>query len=294
MNTKDIPISVQATAFVLLWNSGFIGAEYGLPYVGPFSLLFWRYWALSVILIIYLLSRKRLQWPGRPMLAYVCGIGILSHGVWLSCVMVSLHRGVPAGMVALIVALQPLATAAFSGWVVGEYPRWSQWLGLLIGFGGVALAVGSRSDLTEVESLISYLLPLGSVIAITGASLLQRWMVIRGNQPHLPVDSVMFYQSLGTAIAISIPAITLEGLDTQWTPVLIGTLTWLILVVSLLAYGLMWILLTRMKATQVASLFYLGPPVTMVMAWIALGDIPQLMDGVGLGVVVLGVTLVQR
>ena len=262
MNVSGLPIRVLLVAFVLLWNSGFIAAEYGLPDAGPFTLLFWRYWALALILLIYLVIRNRLQWPGVSTLTYTFGVGLLAHGVYLSCLLVSLQRGVPAGIVALIVALQPMATGAFSGWAVGEYPRPSQWLGLLIGFGGVTLAVGFRTDLTEVKSLFGYIIPLGSVIAITVASLSQRWIATHGAHHHLPVDNALFYQSLGTAVAISIPAVTIEGLATQWNPVFLGTLAWLILVVSLLAYGLMWILLKRIDAARVASLVYLGPPVS--------------------------------
>ncbi len=280
--------------FVLLWNSGFIGAEYGLPYAGAFTLLFWRYWALTLILLIYLLLRKRLKWAGLRTIGYAFFIGTLAHGFWLACVLVSMQRGVPSGIVALIVALQPMVTGTFSGLVVGEYLRPSQWWGLLIGFLGVALAVVPRTDFTNVESIFSYLLPLGSVIAITIATLVERKAQTSGQAYRLPVDTSLFYQSLATAITITIPAVFFEGLATQWTPKFLGTMVWLIFVISLSAYGLMWILLRRIDATRVASLFYLGPPVTMLMAWAVLGEVPQPMDYVGLVVVAIGVLLVQR
>lgn len=281
-------------SFVLLWNSGFIGAEYGLPYAGPFTLLFWRYSVLVFLLSIYLLLRGRFRRPGILTFTYTVVTGILAHGVWLSCVLVSLQQGVPAGIVALVVALQPMATGAFSGWILGEYTRPSQWLGLVIGFAGVALAVGFRVDLSEASSLVNYSIPLGSVIAITVASLLQRWSSAHRPDYHLPVDSSLFYQSLGTAIAVAIPAIAIEGLETQWNTAFVGTLAWLTLAVSLVAYGLMWVLLARLDATRVASLFYLGPPTTMIMAWVTLGETPQLMDGLGMLVVSLGVLVVQH
>jgi len=68
---------------------------------------------------------------------------------------------------------------------------------------------------------------------------------------------------------------------------------WLILVVSLGAYALMWLLIERLDATKVASLFYLGPPVTMIMAWIAFGDTVTTMDIAGLAIVFVGVVLTQ-
>ena len=294
MNTSSSSVVALSVAFVLLWNSGFISAEYGLPYAGPFTLLFWRYWALTLILLGYLAIRDRFKWPGMRVFLSTAAIGILAHAVWLSCVLVPIQKGVPAGIVALIVALQPMATGAFAGWFLGEQPRPLQWAGLFIGFGGVALAVGSRIDLTDLKSLFHYAIPLGSVMAITVASLIQRWIAIRGGHYRLPITTVLLCQSLGTAVAISVPAIAVEGLATQWNPTLLSTLAWLVLVVSLLSYGLMWMLIIRSDATRVASLFYLGPPVTMIMAWATLGDTPQLMDFLGLFIVAVGVLLVQR
>ncbi len=282
-----------ALAFVLLWNSGFIGAELGLPFTGPFTLLFWRYLALSLILAIYLLMRKRFRWVGVRTASKNMTVGILAHGVWLICVLLALNQNVPAGIVALVVALQPLATGAFSGIVTGEHTPLRRWLGLIIGFTGVALTILSRIDFSDTGSVFGYLIPLGSVIAITLASLIQRRTELKEEQQKIPVDLTLFYQSLGTAIVLTFPAIFIENLETQWPVEFILTMLWLIFAVSVGAYAFMWMLIKRIDATRVASLFYLGPPVTMIMAWIAFGDILQLMDIIGLIVVLAGVLITQ-
>ncbi|MFO7924016.1 MAG: EamA family transporter, partial [Bacteroidales bacterium] len=85
----------------------------------------------------------------------------------------------------------------------------------------------------------------------------------------------------------------LEGLVTEWTPVFMGALLWLILGVSLIAYALLWLLIVRIDATKVASLFYFGPPVTMLMAWGAFGDRLLTTDLVGLGIIAAGVIIIQ-
>ncbi|HKK66687.1 MAG TPA: DMT family transporter [Bacteroidales bacterium] len=282
-----------AVGFVLLWNSGFIGAEYGLPYTGPFTLLFWRYLALSVLIFIYLLIRNRFRWVGLRAAAPNMLIGVLAHGVWLACVLFALDNGVPAGIVALVVALQPLATGAFSGLVTGERTNQIQWVGLVLGFLGVAVTVGFRMDFASPTSVFSYLIPLGSVFAITAASLIQRRMDIKYARSKLPLDLSMFYQSFATTLALALPAILSENLSTQWEPEFIYTMLWLIIAVSLGAYVLMWCLIDRIEATRVASLFNLGPPVTMLMAWFAFGDQVQIMDVVGLAIVFAGVILSQ-
>lgn len=288
---KSIPGLI--IGFVFLWNSGFIGAEYGLPYTGPFTLLFWRYLVLTLIIFLYLLIKNRFRRVGSSTIGLNMIVGILAHGVWLGCVLIALDHDVPAGIVALVVALQPLVTGAFSGIVVGEKTSVAKWLGLIVGFAGVAITILSRISFSDTGSVFGYLIPLGSVIAITAASLIQRKMQVTDTSHRLPVDLSLFYQSLGTVLIFALPAIFVEKLQTDWNTEFVYSMIWLILGVSLGAYALMWLLIERIDATRVASLFYLGPPVTMLMAWIAFGDTLQITDVIGLLVVFAGVLLTQ-
>lgn len=282
-----------AVGFVFFWNSGFIGAEYGLPFTGPFTLVFWRYLALTLLMAGYLFTKQRLEWVGWKVAAPNMMIGVLAHGVWLTCVLFALDRKVPAGIVALVVALQPLATGAFSGYVTGERTNRFQWAGLILGFLGVVVTVAFRIDFTSYQSIFGYLIPLVSVIGITVASLIERRMDINHDAKKLQVDQKLFYQSMATTAALVFPALFVEQLYTEWKPVFIYTMIWLILAVSLGAYALMWLLIERIEATRVASLFYFGPPVTMIMAWLAFGDTVRMMDLAGLGIVLAGVLLTQ-
>jgi drug/metabolite transporter (DMT)-like permease len=186
-----------------------------------------------------------------------------------------------------------MATGALSGRVTGESTNLGQWLGLVLGFIGVALSVGFRIDFNDQNSVFGYLIPLGSVVAITIASLLQRRIELKAESEKLPMGLSIFYQSLATTIALAFPALMVEHLATDWQPEFIYAMLWLILAVSLGAYILMWRLIERLDATRVASLFYLGPPVTMLMAWMFFGDKVKSMDLVGLGVVLAGVLLTQ-
>jgi len=246
---------------------------------------------LSFIIMGYLFIRSRLRWPGWHAVLIAMTLGILAHGVWLGCVFFSLQYGVPAGIVALIVALQPMLTGALSGVLVGEHTPLHRWLGLVVGFVGVTVAVFPRVDFSDLNAVFAYFIPFGSVVAITVASLIQRKMEVEGNAHRLPVDMMLFYQSLGTALAVTVPAIMVEGLMVQVNTTFIWSMLWLIVVVSLGAYALMWLLLGRIDATRVASLFYLGPPVTMLMAWVAFGDKLQSTDVISLFIVAVGVVL---
>jgi len=280
--------------FVFLWNSGFIGAEYGLPFTGPWTLLFYRYCALAGLLGLWLALSGRFSWPGGRLVGQMALVGVLAHGVWLTCVLLALDMNVPAGIVALVTALQPLLTGALSGLVLGERTDARQWIGLLLGFGGVVIAVGARLSQDAATPTIGFLLPFGSVVGITIASLMQRRWAREGMPDSQPLDITLFYQSLATALALLLPAWWIEGFAVEWTAPFIGTMAWLIVAVSLGAYWTMWRLLERDEATRIASLFYLSPPVTMLMAWLAFGDGLILTDVLGLVVAGAGVMLVYR
>lgn len=279
------------TGFVILWNSGFIGAEYGLPYTGTFTLMFYRYLALTLLVSFYLYATNQFHWTGwdyaRPQML----IGVLAHGVWLSCVLLAIDYGVPVGIVALVVALQPMATGALSGVVVGEPTPWSRWAGLAVGFAGVAVPVVTRVNFNDLSEVFAWFIPLGSVIAITAASLYQRKISLKKDHHANSVSLSLFYQSLATTIAVAGPAFIVENIAVEWNFAFVSSMIWLVLGVSLGAYALMWILIDRIDATRVASLFYLGPPVTMLMAWMAFGDKVQLIDLTGLVIVCVGVFL---
>lgn len=280
-------------AFVFLWNSGYIAAAYVLPMAPPLTLLAWRYWALVVILFGYLWLTKRLCWPGGRQALEAATIGVLAHGVWLGCVLFALEEGVPAGIIALVVALQPLLTGMLAGWYLGEKPGALNWIGLVLGFVGVGIAVGSRTTFSGEGTLLGHLLPFGSVVAITVASLMQRKLSLRRERVELTLDQTLLYQSLGTAVVVTLPAIFFEGLATEYNTAFFLGMAWLVVAVSLGSYALMWLLVKRLDATRVASLFYLGPPTTMLMAWIAFGDRTTLTDWIGLVIVAFGVGLSQ-
>ncbi|WP_106151817.1 DMT family transporter [Marinilabilia salmonicolor] len=280
--------------FILLWNSGFIGAEFGLPYTGPFTLMFWRYGILTLILFLYLLITNRLCFPEWRITIPNMLVGLLAHGVWLTGVLFSLNLGVPAGIVALITALQPMATGAFSGLTTGEQTSRHQWTGLTIAFAGVALTILARMDFSDLGTSGAYLIPFVSVAAMTSANLIEREMEIAEHWRLLPMDQTLFLQSLATFMVFILPAVFFEDLKTQWKPPFILTLMWLIVPVSIGAYASMWKLLERMEANRFAAFFYFSPPVTMLMAWVAFGDTLLLTDLGGLTIVFTGVIFTQK
>mgnify|MGYP000193271600 CR=1 FL=1 len=150
MPTPPLLTRLTPLLFVLLWSTGFIGAKFGLPYAEPLTFLSSRY-VLVIALMSLLALAMRAPWPASPREALHIGVtGVLVQALYLGGVFMSIHRGLPAGISALVVGMQPLLTAALAGALLGERVSARQWAGLALGFGGATdLVSGSASQLTS-------------------------------------------------------------------------------------------------------------------------------------------------
>ncbi len=277
--------------FVLLWSSGFIGAKYGLDYAGTFTLLFWRYVMVAVVLVLLTTAFRAWRRLSARELGRHAVIGVLAHAVWLVAVLAALDLGVSPGIAAFITALQPMVTAVIAGRLCGEQVAPRQWAGVAVGLAAVALVVADKVALGG--ALVAYLLPFVAVLGISLASVFDRrtraGKTARAEPPILMTTTVHAVASL---LVIAPFAGLLEGFQARFGGELLFAVTWLALVVSLAAYGLMFVLLRRMEATKVSALMYLSPPVTMVIGYLAFGNRLSLADIAGLAVAALAVGLV--
>ena len=280
--------------FVVLWSSGFIGAKYGLPYAGPFTLLFVRYVSVAVLLFIWLRYRRQLRFPSRAAIARSAMIGLLAHAIWLSAVFGAIALGVSPWIVALITALQPMATSVLSGPLLGESISPVQWWGLGIGLVGVVLLVVTKLDGAAGVSLVGYVLPFLAAASMTLATLYQRHLNRNQAGQNLSVIPSLFVQAVASAIALWPLAVLVEGLSIQWSGQLMLALAWLTIVLSIGSYGLMLKLLEYRTAARVSSLMYLSPPTTLLLGFLLFNDQIAWVDAAGLLITAIGVTLVYR
>ncbi len=274
--------------FVFLWSTGFIGAKYGLPYAEPLSFLFVRYLAvISLMTAIALLTRA--PWPKVPMQWVHIGIsGLLVHAVYLGGVFIAIKQGLPAGITALVVGMQPLLTALGAGWLLGERVVGRQWLGLALGFVGVALVVSGKFG--DTVALGPMLVPaLCALLGITVGTLYQKRYCARFD---LRTGSVI--QFVPTALA-TLPVILLvDGFHVEWTAHFVFALAWLVLVLSIGAISLLNLLIRSGSAVNVASLFYLTPLSTALIAFLMFDEKLGWLAVLGMGLAVSGVYLVAR
>ncbi|SDH08158.1 DMT family transporter [Roseospirillum parvum] len=274
--------------FVLLWSTGFIGAKFGLPHAEPLTFLAVRF-AVVLLLLVPLALLWRAPWPGSGAQAgHQMVVGALVHGLYLGGVFMAIDRGIPAGLAALIVGLQPLLTALVAGPLLGERVGPRQWLGLALGLGGVILVVLDKAG----GNLGSGLDPLGlgtavgALVGITAGTLYQKRFAA-----GMDLRTGTAMQFLGALIVTSALALGLEEGRIDWTWEFIGALAWLVVVLSVGAISLLMFLIKRGEVSRVASLFYLVPPVTATIAWALFDERMGPLALVGMAVAVVGVGL---
>lgn len=249
-----------APIFILIWSTGFIIARYGMPYSEPMTFLFLRFTGVIVFMLPVLLWIKP-AWPTGKQAMHIAVAGALIQFGYLGGVWTAVKLGMPAGLVALIVGLQPILTALLAS-TLSERVTPRQWLGLALGLAGVALVLYAKIHLEGV-TLLSTLFGFVGLFAMTLGTIYQKRYC-----PSFDLRTGSVIQFSISALFCFFAMMIFETRDIQWTIPMIGALLWGIIPISIGAMSLWFILLRRGDATRVSSLMYLTPPTTALMAWL--------------------------
>ena len=267
--------------FVLIWSSGFIIARFGMPHSEPMTFLFLRFVGVLLVMVPIVLV-VRPVWPTWPQIRHISLAGLLLQAGYLGGVWAAVRHGMSAGLVALMMGLQPILTAWLSA-LVQERISVRQWAGLALGFGGVGLVVWTKLSLASL-SLASVSLALVGLVSITAGTLYQKHFC-----PDFDLRAGSVIQFAVSAVAC-LPFIMLfESGDIQWHPELIGALIWAIFGLSIGGISLLFLMIRRGAATEVTSLLYLTPPTTALMAWMLFAEPITLEMVLGTLLTVIGV-----
>lgn len=280
-------VAAMPVVFVLLWSTGFIVAKYASPHAPPLAFLLWRY-ASVVLVLLPVIAITGAPWPRNlASWLHVAVVGVLLQATYLGGVWWAIAEGMPAGASALIVGTQPLLTA-FLASAVGERASARQWIGLVLGFGGVALVLSDRFTLQGV-GLAPLLVNVLALAGITAGTLYQKRF---GVGVDLRTGSAIQF---GASFLVTLPFVLASG---KWQVDFAAefwlALAWSVLVLSLVAMALLLTMIRRGRATEVASLMYLTPPATALLAWALFGEALGLMAWAGVLVAMSGVALVLR
>jgi len=281
-------LKIAPFLFVFLWSTGFVGAKFGLPYAEPLSFLLVRYFFVIGLMTLLALATKA-PWPKDARRWFHIGVsGVLVHAFYLGGVFVAIKHGLPAGITALVVGMQPLLTAFGAGAFLGEAVTRKQWLGLALGFVGVFLVVAGKFG--DGAPLAAMLIPaVVALLAITAGTLYQKRFC-----PSFDLRTGSVIQFLPTAAITAAAVFLFEDFRIEWAPQFVFALGWLVLVLSLGAISLLNLLIRSGSAVNVASLFYLTPPTTALIAWAIFGETLTGAALAGMALAVAGVWLARK
>ncbi|PNY80245.1 DMT family transporter [Deinococcus koreensis] len=282
---KPALLTAAPLLFVLLWSTGFIATKGAAHNADPFAYLSVRF-ALAAGLMLALSAAFRAPWPTRAQAGHAAVTGLLLHAGYLGGVTTAIWLGLPAGVTAVLVGIQPLLTGLLSWPVLGERVTARQWAGLGLGFAGVLLVVGGRQAGGGAYSPGALLAALVALLCTTAGTLYQR-----RTGAEMPLLGGTAAQYVASAGALGLVTLARGGGEIRWTPEFLFSLTWLVLVLSVGAILLLMVLIRDLPAARVGSLFYLVPPLAVLESFLLYGERLSPLSLAGLGVCVAGVAL---
>ena len=272
--------------FVLVWSTGFIVAKYGMPYTDPMTFLTMRFARVLAVMVPLALWWCP-TWPSTRNMAHIAVAGLLMHVGYLGGVWTAIKLGMPAGPTALIVGLQPVLTA-FLAARVAEKVSARQWLGLVFGFGGVAIVLVDKLAFAGV-SVLGVVLCFVALVSFTAGTIYQKRFC-----PMFDLRAGTMIQYAASMVVTGTLMVAFEPMTVEWTGQMVGALVWSVLFLSIGAMSMWFVLLRQGAATRVSSLIYLTPPTVAIMAWILFDEALSLWVALGTLVTVIGVWLVTR
>jgi drug/metabolite transporter (DMT)-like permease len=280
---------LMSPLFVLLWASGFVVTKLGVEVAEPFTFLLYRF-VIVALLLLAVAVVTRAPWPRHwPLIGHIAVVGLLLQGMYLGGVYAGIDRGIPAGISALIVGVQPILIGAVAGPLLGERVGARQWLGLVLGFAGVGLVLWSKLavDIGQLEGVAWSVIGLAG---ITAATLYQKKYC---SEMDWRSGGVIQYVA-ATAATLAMVLIMGESGVIVWSRDIVIAYAWLILVLSIGAVSLLGWLIRRGEAARVASMFYLVPPTAALGGWLLFGEMLGPPALAGMAVTAAGVALAAR
>lgn len=283
---ENLAARAAPAIFVVLWSTGFIGTKYVIHNADPLTYLAIRM-VVVVGLMAVIVAIARPAWPNRTEIGHSIVAGILVHGFYLGGTAVAISLSIPAGLSALIPGLQPILTSTIANRWLGERVTPLQWSGLLLGLAGVVLILHDRP--MSGQAGWGWFASVVSLVSITLGTLYQRRYCGR-----IDWRSGNLVQYAAVTVFFTAGAFMFENRVVHWTAEFTLALVWLAVVLSIGSIGLLYWLIRRSAATSVASLFYLVPAVTAIMAYVLFDERLDIIAIVGMVACAAAVFLVNR
>ncbi len=279
--------------FVLLWSTGWLAARAAMPYSEPLTFLTMRY-VVAALVLAAICAAMSVEWPkDRKLIGHALISGIPLHAMYFAGVWWSVMHGLPVAISGLISALQPILTAMLAPYLANEKITRRQWLGVALGFVGIAMVLSPALAALPPGKLGTVLVPLAvNVTGMIGATLgtfYSKRFVTGGD-----LRAITVLQN-ASAAAVTLPfAFATETMQVTWNLQVVLTLAWTVLGMSIGAVGLLLLLIRQGAVSRAAALIYLMPPLVALQAVFILGESLSLMQMLGMAITAVGVALAVR
>ena len=273
--------------FIILWSSAFITTKPIIDNSDPFAALAFRFFFVAVgfyFISVYLKSSIIIR---QKYLIESILSGVLFHGLYLGGVFYSISIGMPTGIAALIVTLQPVLTNALSGVILNEKVTIKQWIGVLLGFIGAILVLG-----LDIGSDIPFLGLIATIVALIAITASTIWQKKLSN--NLPLSVSNFYQAVGGCLFHSFIIIFFAKPYIDFTKTFIIAISHQIFLVSFGAFTILMYLIKKNSASKTVSIFFLIPTISAFMAWVFLNENLTNLDLLGFLITTIGVYIATR
>ena len=280
-------IRIYPFIFILLWSSAFITTKPIVDNSDPFSALAFRFFLVAIGFYSFSLYSKNSIIIKRDNLIESVLSGVLFHGFYLGGVFFSISIGMPAGIAALIVTLQPILTNVLSGPFLNEKITIKQWIGALLGFVGAILVLGF--DLGSKIPVLGLVATLIALISITTSTIWQKKL-----SNKLPLSVSNFYQAAGGCLFHVLVVIFFAKPFINFSTTFILAMSHQIFLVSFGAFTILMFLIKKNSASKTVSIFFLIPAVSAFMGWFFLDEILTKIDLVGFLIASTGVYIATR
>ena len=280
-------IRIYPLIFILLWSSAFITTKPIVDNSNPFAALAFRFFFVAVGFYLFSLYSKNSIIIKKNNIIESVLSGVLFHGFYLGGVFYSISIGMPAGIAALIVTLQPIFTNILSGPILNEKITIKQWFGAILGLVGAILVLGL--DLGADIPVLGLIATIIALIAITSSTIWQKKI-----SNNLPLSVSNFYQAIGGCLFHTLIIIFFVKPYIDFTPTFFIAMSHQIFLVSFGAFTILMYLIKKNSANKTVSIFFLIPAVSAIMGWFFLGEILTYIDLIGFFIATIGVYIATR
>ena len=273
--------------FILLWSSAFITTKPIIDNSDPFAALAFRFFFVALGFLLFSLYSKNSIIINQKNLIESVFSGVLFHGLYLGGVFYSISIGMPTGIAALIVTLQPILTNAFSGPILGEKVTIKQWIGVLLGFSGAVLVLGF--DVGSNIPMLGLVATIVALISITASTIWQKKL-----SNNLPLSVSNFYQAVGGCLFHALVILFFGKPYINFSETFFIAMGHQIFLVSFGAFTILMYLIKNNSASKTVSIFFLIPTTSAFMAWLFLNENLTTVDLFGFFITTIGVYIATR